>query len=67
MEAQAGFSDVGDSVTRVEHLLREQKQLEEKGQVCVQYSIVASRHDYLDVFLSLSLYHTYTLFMGHYF
>ncbi|POI36225.1 hypothetical protein CIB84_000024 [Bambusicola thoracicus] len=32
MEAQAGFSDVGDSVTRVEHLLREQKQLEEKGQ-----------------------------------
>uniref|UniRef100_A0A8C2YD08 MCF.2 cell line derived transforming sequence-like 2 n=1 Tax=Coturnix japonica TaxID=93934 RepID=A0A8C2YD08_COTJA len=34
MEAQAGFSDVGDSVSRVEHLLREQKQLEEKGQVC---------------------------------
>ncbi|XP_072200050.1 probable guanine nucleotide exchange factor MCF2L2 isoform X7 [Excalfactoria chinensis] len=32
MEAQAGFSDVGDSVSRVEHLLREQKQLEEKGQ-----------------------------------
>ncbi|XP_075013395.1 putative guanine nucleotide exchange factor MCF2L2 isoform X1 [Calonectris borealis] len=32
MEAQAGFADVGDSVTRVEHLLREQKQLEEKGQ-----------------------------------
>ncbi|XP_032049270.1 probable guanine nucleotide exchange factor MCF2L2 isoform X6 [Aythya fuligula] len=32
MEAQAGFSDIGDSVTRVEHLLREQKQLEEKGQ-----------------------------------
>ncbi|NXJ12689.1 MCF2L factor, partial [Odontophorus gujanensis] len=32
MDAQAGFSDVGDSVTRVEHLLREQKQLEEKGQ-----------------------------------
>uniref|UniRef100_A0A669PX08 MCF.2 cell line derived transforming sequence-like 2 n=1 Tax=Phasianus colchicus TaxID=9054 RepID=A0A669PX08_PHACC len=27
-----GFSDIGDSVTRVEHLLREQKQLEEKGQ-----------------------------------
>ncbi|NXK48149.1 MCF2L factor, partial [Chauna torquata] len=32
MEAQAGFSDIGDSVTRVEHLLRDQKQLEEKGQ-----------------------------------
>ncbi|NXI66146.1 MCF2L factor, partial [Anseranas semipalmata] len=32
MEAQAAFSDIGDSVTRVEHLLREQKQLEEKGQ-----------------------------------
>ncbi|XP_061209467.1 probable guanine nucleotide exchange factor MCF2L2 isoform X5 [Neopsephotus bourkii] len=32
MEAQAGFADIGDNVTRVEHLLREQKQLEEKGQ-----------------------------------
>ncbi|NXP24501.1 MCF2L factor, partial [Scytalopus superciliaris] len=32
MEAQAGFADIGDSVTRVEHLLREQKHLEEKGQ-----------------------------------
>ncbi|XP_074887574.1 putative guanine nucleotide exchange factor MCF2L2 [Buteo buteo] len=32
MEAQAGFADIGDSVTRVEHLLREQKQLEDKGQ-----------------------------------
>ncbi|KGL88190.1 Guanine nucleotide exchange factor DBS, partial [Charadrius vociferus] len=32
MEGQAGFTDIGDSVTRVEHLLREQKQLEEKGQ-----------------------------------
>ncbi|XP_027639780.1 probable guanine nucleotide exchange factor MCF2L2 isoform X1 [Falco biarmicus] len=32
MEAQAAFADIGDSVTRVEHLLREQKQLEEKGQ-----------------------------------
>ncbi|NXE73059.1 MCF2L factor, partial [Cochlearius cochlearius] len=32
MEALAGFADIGDSVTRVEHLLREQKQLEEKGQ-----------------------------------
>ncbi|XP_068261863.1 probable guanine nucleotide exchange factor MCF2L2 [Nyctibius grandis] len=31
-KAQAGFADIGDSVTRVEHLLREQKQLEEKGQ-----------------------------------
>ncbi|EMP25198.1 Putative guanine nucleotide exchange factor MCF2L2 [Chelonia mydas] len=32
MEAQAGFTDIGDSVTRVEHLLKERKQLEEKGQ-----------------------------------
>ncbi|NXG64401.1 MCF2L factor, partial [Hemiprocne comata] len=32
MEAQAGFADIGDSVTRVEHLLREEKQLEERGQ-----------------------------------
>ncbi|XP_053930824.1 probable guanine nucleotide exchange factor MCF2L2 isoform X8 [Cuculus canorus] len=32
MEAQAGFADIGDSVSRVEHLLREQKQLEENGQ-----------------------------------
>uniref|UniRef100_A0A8C4VZE3 MCF.2 cell line derived transforming sequence-like 2 n=1 Tax=Gopherus evgoodei TaxID=1825980 RepID=A0A8C4VZE3_9SAUR len=32
MDAQAGFTDIGDSVTRVEHLLKEQKQLEEKGQ-----------------------------------
>lgn len=34
MEAQAGFTDIGDSVARVDHLLKEQKQLEEKGQVC---------------------------------
>ncbi|NWV00844.1 MCF2L factor, partial [Upupa epops] len=32
METQAGFADIGDSVARVEHLLKEQKQLEEKGQ-----------------------------------
>ncbi|NXG26381.1 MCF2L factor, partial [Grallaria varia] len=32
MEAQAGFADIGDSVTRVENLLMEQKHLEEKGQ-----------------------------------
>ncbi|XP_071423144.1 probable guanine nucleotide exchange factor MCF2L2 isoform X3 [Pithys albifrons albifrons] len=32
MEAQASFADIGDSVTRVEHLLKEQKHLEEKGQ-----------------------------------
>ncbi|NXG80602.1 MCF2L factor, partial [Baryphthengus martii] len=32
MEAQASVADIGDSVTRVEHLLREQKQLEQKGQ-----------------------------------
>ncbi|NXM67222.1 MCF2L factor, partial [Serilophus lunatus] len=32
MEAQAGFADIGDSVIRVEHLLKEQKHLEEKGQ-----------------------------------
>lgn len=43
MEAQAGFADIGDSVTRVEHLLREQKQLEEKGQVCTWYSILPAK------------------------
>uniref|UniRef100_A0A8C5X0F8 MCF.2 cell line derived transforming sequence-like 2 n=1 Tax=Malurus cyaneus samueli TaxID=2593467 RepID=A0A8C5X0F8_9PASS len=32
MEIQAGFADIGDSVTRVENLLKEQKHLEEKGQ-----------------------------------
>uniref|UniRef100_A0A8C3S1D5 MCF.2 cell line derived transforming sequence-like 2 n=1 Tax=Chelydra serpentina TaxID=8475 RepID=A0A8C3S1D5_CHESE len=32
MEVQAGFTDIGDSVTRVEHLLKERRQLEEKGQ-----------------------------------
>ncbi|NXC59933.1 MCF2L factor, partial [Aleadryas rufinucha] len=32
METQAGFADTGDSVTRVENLLKEQKHLEEKGQ-----------------------------------
>lgn len=42
MEAQAHFADIGDSVTRVEHLLKEQKQLEEKGQVCTQYSVLAA-------------------------
>lgn len=42
MEALAGFADIGDSVTRVEHLLREQKQLEEKGQVCARYGILAA-------------------------
>ncbi|NWH95320.1 MCF2L factor, partial [Aegithalos caudatus] len=32
METQASFADIGDSVTRVENLLKEQKHLEEKGQ-----------------------------------
>uniref|UniRef100_A0A8C9NIU1 MCF.2 cell line derived transforming sequence-like 2 n=1 Tax=Serinus canaria TaxID=9135 RepID=A0A8C9NIU1_SERCA len=32
METLAGFADIGDSVTRVENLLKEQKHLEEKGQ-----------------------------------
>ncbi|NXR20180.1 MCF2L factor, partial [Cinclus mexicanus] len=32
METQASFTDIGDSVTRVENLLKEQKHLEEKGQ-----------------------------------
>ncbi|NXP63622.1 MCF2L factor, partial [Chloropsis cyanopogon] len=32
METQAAFADIGDSVTRVENLLKEQKHLEEKGQ-----------------------------------
>lgn len=33
MDTQAAFIDIGDSVSRVEHLLKELKQLEEKGQV----------------------------------
>lgn len=41
METQAGFADIGDSVTRVENLLKEQKHLEEKGQVCTQFSVLA--------------------------
>ncbi|RLW00748.1 hypothetical protein DV515_00008622 [Chloebia gouldiae] len=32
METQTSFADIGDSVTRVENLLKEQKHLEEKGQ-----------------------------------
>ncbi|KAG8445093.1 hypothetical protein GDO86_010022, partial [Hymenochirus boettgeri] len=32
METQAAFTDIGDSVSRVETLLKELKQLEEKGQ-----------------------------------
>ncbi|KAF7242625.1 putative guanine nucleotide exchange factor MCF2L2 [Varanus komodoensis] len=32
MEIQAGFTDIGDSVTRVKHILKERKQLEERGQ-----------------------------------
>lgn len=33
MDAQASFTDIGDSVSRVEQLLKELKQQEEKGQV----------------------------------
>lgn len=33
MDTQAAFIDIGDSVSRVEHLLKDLKQLEEKGQV----------------------------------
>ncbi|XP_063162813.1 probable guanine nucleotide exchange factor MCF2L2 [Candoia aspera] len=32
MEVQAAFTDIGDSVSRVEHILKEQRQLEERGQ-----------------------------------
>ncbi|XP_078245912.1 putative guanine nucleotide exchange factor MCF2L2 isoform X7 [Pogona vitticeps] len=32
MEVQAGFTDIGDSISRVEHILKEQKQLQERGQ-----------------------------------
>nr|XP_034988601.1 probable guanine nucleotide exchange factor MCF2L2 isoform X4 [Zootoca vivipara] len=32
MEVQAGFTDIGDSVSRVENILKERKQLEERGQ-----------------------------------
>lgn len=33
MEVQEAFTDIGDSVSRVEHILKEQGQLEERGQV----------------------------------
>ncbi|XP_034294781.1 probable guanine nucleotide exchange factor MCF2L2 isoform X1 [Pantherophis guttatus] len=32
MEVQAVFTDIGDSISRVEHILKEQRQLEERGQ-----------------------------------
>uniref|UniRef100_A0A8C6XPB0 MCF.2 cell line derived transforming sequence-like 2 n=1 Tax=Naja naja TaxID=35670 RepID=A0A8C6XPB0_NAJNA len=32
MEVQAIFTDIGDSISRVEHILKEQRQLEERGQ-----------------------------------
>ncbi|CAI5775962.1 probable guanine nucleotide exchange factor MCF2L2 isoform X5 [Podarcis lilfordi] len=32
MEVQAGLTDIGDSVSRVENILKERKQLEERGQ-----------------------------------
>ena len=34
MAEQAEFTDIGDSVIRVEQLLKEHKKLEGKGQVC---------------------------------
>ncbi|XP_030072097.1 putative guanine nucleotide exchange factor MCF2L2 [Microcaecilia unicolor] len=44
MEIQADFTDIGDSVSRVEQLLKELKQLEEKGQESLEKSQLQALH-----------------------
>nr|XP_033813478.1 probable guanine nucleotide exchange factor MCF2L2 [Geotrypetes seraphini] len=44
MEIQANFTDMGDSVSRVEQLLKELKQLEEKGQESLDKSQLQALH-----------------------
>ncbi|CAH2247822.1 guanine nucleotide exchange factor DBS isoform X2 [Pelobates cultripes] len=44
MEIQATFTDIGDSVTRVEQLLKELKQLEEKGQGSLEKAQLHALH-----------------------
>uniref|UniRef100_A0A8C5M2H6 MCF.2 cell line derived transforming sequence-like 2 n=1 Tax=Leptobrachium leishanense TaxID=445787 RepID=A0A8C5M2H6_9ANUR len=44
MEIQAAFTDIGDTVTRVEQLLKDLKQLEEKGQGCFEKAQLHALH-----------------------
>lgn len=44
MDTQAAFTDIGDSVSRVEHLLKELKQLEEKGQELLEKAQLHALH-----------------------
>ncbi|KAM8954399.1 putative guanine nucleotide exchange factor MCF2L2 isoform 3-T3 [Pelodytes ibericus] len=44
MEIQATFTDIGDSVSRVEQLLKELKQLEEKGQGSLEKAQLHALH-----------------------
>ncbi|XP_053315197.1 probable guanine nucleotide exchange factor MCF2L2 [Spea bombifrons] len=44
MEIQAAFTDIGDSVSRVEQLLKDLKQLEEKGQGCLEKAQLHALH-----------------------
>ncbi|XP_018417248.1 PREDICTED: probable guanine nucleotide exchange factor MCF2L2, partial [Nanorana parkeri] len=44
MDTQAAFTDIGDSVSRVEHLLKELKQLEEKGQDLLEKAQLHALH-----------------------
>ncbi|KAM4770703.1 putative guanine nucleotide exchange factor MCF2L2 [Rhinophrynus dorsalis] len=44
MEIQAAFTDIGDSVSRVEHLLKDLKQLEGKGQGCLEKAQLHALH-----------------------
>ncbi|XP_041420733.1 guanine nucleotide exchange factor DBS-like isoform X4 [Xenopus laevis] len=44
MEIQAAFADIGDSVSRVEYLLKELKKLEEKGQGMLEKAQLHALH-----------------------
>ncbi|XP_075058300.1 putative guanine nucleotide exchange factor MCF2L2 isoform X2 [Mixophyes fleayi] len=44
MDAQAAFTDIGDSMSRVEHLLKELKQQEEKGQELLEKAQLHALH-----------------------
>ncbi|KAM4693475.1 putative guanine nucleotide exchange factor MCF2L2 [Discoglossus pictus] len=44
METQAAFKDIGDSMPRVEQLLKDLKQLEEKGQECLEKAQLHALH-----------------------
>ncbi|KAJ6660918.1 hypothetical protein lerEdw1_016938 [Lerista edwardsae] len=44
MEVQAALTDIGDSVSRVEHILKERKQLEERGQAPLEKAQSLSFH-----------------------